>query len=163
MASGFVYLKPTEVVFFRVRGARNEAAHKAWELMNAWLDKYSLRGDIDVGYGLYSKSSKSDTDGYYDACVKIPAFANANALRELKAQRLPGGAYARQRHNGSHRQIPGLLQRMRDEWSHSKTLKFDPCRPVLEIYLNDPQKVVPEKLRTDLCLPVSAEAFGCAA
>lgn len=158
MTSGLVYLRPATVAFIRVAGARNVAADLAWAEMNAWIEKTNLRGEFERGYGLMRVDHPDGRGDSYDACIELPPHVEISRHRNLKLQKLPGGAYARSRHNGPHSDLNSVIGGLVEKWQNAPSLQYDPQRPTIEIYLNDPIIVAPEKLRTDVCLPVGAGA-----
>ncbi|MGQ0671254.1 MAG: AraC family transcriptional regulator [Hyphomicrobium sp.] len=159
MSSGFVYLRPITVVASRVCGPYAQGAVEAWRQMFAWIDDSGLRSQIGVGYGLLRDNPAEipREKCRYDACVALePGFENMVPLG-FSVQRLPGGAYARQRHLG----VEGLhaaIAELRDSWVPSHGLHVVPGRPFIEIYLDDPTRVPAAKRRVDICIPVSTAA-----
>ncbi len=160
MASGFVYLRPKTVAYFRETGPRCTAADLAWSKMNAWLEKHDLRNEIDRGFGISQMNLPNGSPDYYDACVELPLAISAASRSELKFQKLPGGAYARSLHKGSHDLIGGIIADLKKQQQGGTALAFDCKRPTIEIFLNDRAKVPVDKLRTDVCLPVSSHSNG---
>ncbi|MCB1519524.1 MAG: GyrI-like domain-containing protein [Hyphomicrobiaceae bacterium] len=157
MASGFVYLRPTQLIYFRCHGNYAEASAKAWRMMFTWMEKQRLRGVVDRGYGLAHDDPRvvPAAKCRYDACIEMTSAIRPAALDGLGHQRLPSGAYARKRHVGSHDGLADALRHMRSTWSSRHGLEVSPTRPVVELYLDDPMYVRPERLRTDICLPIS--------
>ena len=69
-------------------------------------------------------------------------------------KRLPAGRYARATHIGPYGTLPDAWsQMMRKSLPHSE-LKIGQG-PTFEVYRNDPSNTPPEKLRTDLYVPVA--------
>ncbi len=158
MTSSLVYLRPATVAFIRVAGARDVAADLAWAQMNAWIDATGLRGEFERGYGLMQVDHPDGRGDHYDACVELPPHIEISRHRNLKLQKMPGGAFARARHNGSHDGLNSVIGDLVEKWQSAASLQYDPQRPTIEIYLNDPIDVATERLRTDICLPVGAGA-----
>lgn len=85
----------------------------------------------------------------YDACLSFGDVAHpAPPFRSLT---LPAGPYARLRHQGSYEELESLDQYLVGEWlpeSGRETAEF----PVFHQFLDDPEQVPVEALRTDVLL-----------
>lgn len=122
-----------------------------------WLDKANLRTHVSQGYGL-SRDNPEQTvapERRYDACITLPAHVSEAEAVGLSFCTLPGGTYARYRHTGDHKHIGALFREIRSQYGPTSSLQLDPLRPFVAIYLDDPACNPVEKLRTDLCVPVS--------
>lgn len=158
--AGLVYLRPVPVVFFRVQGPYATSVNAAWGQMFDWLEKHDLRSTAGRGYGLARDNPRvvGHDKCRYDACVEIPADLSPAALEAVMTQRLPGGAYARQRHVGQFESIRDVIVEMRDNWAPTAGLSIDLKRPIVTIYLTDPANVDPTQLKADVCMPVTTGA-----
>lgn len=158
MTTGLVYLRPIRVAFVRCYGPYAESSAEAWDTMFAWIEKHGLRnGELDRGYGL-SQDNPAITPVEkcrYDACIELPISISELDASKLNRQTLPGGAYARQRHTGPYSELTDAIRSIRDDWVPTHGLGVDPNRPLVNIHLDDPAFCPVEKLRTDLCLPVT--------
>ncbi|MGH1417798.1 MAG: GyrI-like domain-containing protein [Hyphomicrobiaceae bacterium] len=157
MAKKLVYLRSIDVAYFRVTGPRSAAADLAWHKMIDWLEKYDLRNEVERGYGICQPCSPNGKPGHYDACVALPPATPEIARSEVKIRKIPGGAYTRWQHKGAHSAVQFIISDLQDCHDEEATLTFDPTRPTIEIFLNDPAKVPEVKLRTDICLPVALQ------
>ena len=87
----------------------------------------------------------------YDACMTVTEGFEPEACFEK--QTIKGGKYAVLRHTGPH---DGLLACYR--WFYGEWLPGSGCEPasapVFEIYRNFPGETPPEKLITDICIPL---------
>ncbi|MGD9670428.1 MAG: GyrI-like domain-containing protein [Hyphomicrobiaceae bacterium] len=157
MKLNYVYLRPTHLVSFREIGPYEHAAPAAWRKMFDWLDSQCLRGAVKRGFGMAHDDPRvtAPEKCRYEACIDMPELLPASAWEGLLPQRLPGGAYARYRHVGDHSEISGVIRDIRNSWVSSAGVTLANKRPLVEIYLDDPKFCAPEKLRTDLCLPVA--------
>ena len=115
MASGFVYLRPTTVVYVREIGERSIAADMAWRKMNAWLDEHYLRNEIERGFGIVTENHPDKLPDHYDACIELPVSVNNHTRNSLKFRKMPGGAYARKRHNGAHELIGDIISKLKSK------------------------------------------------
>lgn len=165
MDSAFVYLRPLQVAFVRAQGPYATASQEAWGKVLNWLDDTGLRGKVGVGWGLLLDHPKvvPPEKCRYDACIEIPEGYEDRVTAVFNFRRLPGGAFARQRHVGSIAGLPPVIASLRDDWAPRHGVMLDAKRPVIEIYLDDPKFVVEEKRRVDVCLPVISQAQASAA
>ena len=159
MASiGMVYLRPVQVVYFRVTGPYATSSEKAWGEMFGWLDRHGLRQQTGRGYGLQRDNPRQVGHDAcrYDACVEVPDSIDVSTLESVLMQKLPGGAYARQRHVGSYDEVRHVIVGLRDHWMSSNNLVVDARRPLVTIYLSNPDITDKLQLKADVCLPVTA-------
>ena len=159
MSSGFVYLRPVYVMFIRANGAYSTSSQEAWRQVFNWIDANKVRRHITAGYGLMHDNPKvvSVDRCRYDACIEIPTGFESDIPHMFSVQKLPGGAFARQRHKGLTAEVEQTIVKIRDQWVPESGLWLDPARPVLEIYHDDPDAVADGDRKIDVCVPVSAE------
>jgi AraC family transcriptional regulator len=85
----------------------------------------------------------------YDACLSFSVVTNPPA--QFRSLVLPGGHYARLRHQGSYDALEDLDQYLVGEWlpdSGEEAADF----PVFHRFLNDPDQTPVEELQTDVLL-----------
>lgn len=154
---GLVYLRSTNLISYRTVGPYSSSAPEAWSKMFDWLNRQRLRGVVTRGFGLALDDPRRVEPGLcrYDACVDLPEQLATSAWENMMPQRLPGGAYARRRHIGPHDQIGAIVKEMRETWCATPGIVPATDRALVEIYLDDPLTCPPEKLRTDLCMPIA--------
>lgn len=164
MTTTYFYLRPTyllpkRLIYVRVRGPYAEAARVAWAQMFDWLDEHNLHSDEGKGYGLVLDDPRQvpAEQCRYDACIEIPVQWHDQVPPGVPEQRLPGGAYLRQCHTGSHDALREGFALVRETFVPSHGILLDCARPLIEIYRDDPREIPSEKLRTDLCLPIVTE------
>jgi len=157
MKTGFVYLRPTTLAYVRCHGVYADASKRAWRRLFDWMDRHELRGVVRTGYGLCHDDPRSvpANSCRYDACIELPDHLVPLAFEDIAFQRLPSGAYTRQRHVGPHESIGAVMSALRKQWCGNPNLVICCERPAVEIYLDDPLEVPPERLRTDICLPIT--------
>lgn len=157
--TGFLYLRPTELIAFRACGPYGTAAPDAWERMFRWMGQYGLRGVVNRGYGMAHDDPRvvPAENCRYDACIEVQRHLPPGATDQLVRTTLPGGPYARYRFTGPHTELGNVARRLRDEWTGRHGLGIANDRPMVEVYLDDPATCEPRRLRTDICMPV---AFG---
>ncbi len=155
--AGLVYIRPKLVGFVRSHGPYAQSSAHAWRGMAAWLDRHDLRRQIAVSYGLCldPPDTVNAQDCRYDACVEVPPDYQAIKSDGIAFQMLPGGAFARMRHVGPYTTVRSTIARVRDEWLVAQTrLLLDRRRPLLVIFLDDPDVRAAQTLRCDVCVPV---------
>ncbi len=157
MKTGLVYLRPANLVAFRTTGPYHRSSTEAWERMFAWMSRHGLRGKVHRGYGMALDDPRKVPAAQcrYDACIEVPDQLPLSAWSELLPQRLPGGPYARLRYVGPHSELSGIAKNLREQWTGKHGLSVCSRRPMIEIYLDDPASCRPERLRTDVCLPIA--------
>lgn len=157
MKLNYVYLRPSQLVGFRMVGPYCQTAEKAWASMFDWLDRNGLRGEVKRGFGMAFDDPRTTAAEKcrYMACIDMPEGLAPSAWEEMMPQGLPGGAYARHRHVGKHEAISSVIRTIREQWCNRTGVVLAKGRPLVEIYLDDPKFCEPDKLRTDLCLPVA--------
>lgn len=158
MNTGFVYLRPLNVAAVRAKGPYAQSAAKAWGEMFDWLKHSGLIRQIGTGYGLLLDDPRAvaPANCRYEACVELVEEARRGLPESFSVRRLPGGAYARQRHTGGIVGLSHTISTMRNEWVPGQGVVIDSRRPVIEIYLDNPDVVAIEKQRIDVCMPVTA-------
>lgn len=154
---GFVYLRSTNLISYRTVGPYSSSAPAAWNKMFDWLNRHRLRGVVSRGFGMALDDPRrvAPDQCRYDACIDMPEQLAPSAWENMMPQRLPGGAYVRRRYVGPHNQIGAAVKEMRETWCAAPGIKLAADRPLVEIYLDDPLTCPPEKLRTDLCMPIA--------
>lgn len=147
-------------MFARANGAYASSAQKAWFQVFKWLDDNNIRQKVELGYGLLHDNPKvvSVDRCRYDACIEIPEGFESKVPGMFSVQKLPGGAFARTRHQGMTAELSMTIASLRDDWVPSSGLWLDPHRPMLEIYRDDPMTVPDGERKIDVCIPVAAHA-----
>lgn len=144
----------------RARGAYADTVNQAWGRMFSWMDANGLGAEVDIGYGLAHDDPRTTPPDLcrYDACIPVPAAVTQEALMQLQRMKLPSGVYARDLIVRSYDRMGAALASIRDEWAPRNGLCFDPSRPVVTIYRNNPRYCPPEMLKADICLPIVPSA-----
>jgi AraC family transcriptional regulator len=146
------------VAAVRAKGPYSKSAAVAWGEMFQWLHASGLIRQIGTGYGLLLDDPRSvpSASCRYEACVELVEEARSLLPETFAVRRLPGGAYARQRHVGGVIGLSHTISDLRNEWAPSQGVIVDTRRPVIEIYLDNPELVPLERQRVDVCMPVTA-------
>lgn len=87
----------------------------------------------------------------YDACLLIDR--DVNPQYPVAVQEIPAGEYACYVHEGPFEKMYATYLQLSGEWlpRSGRTLK---ALPSVEIYLNDPDRMPPEKLKVEIQLPL---------
>ena len=157
--SGFVYLRPLNMTYIRAEGPYADSALEAWDKVYKWLDDTGMRASVTARYGLMLDDPEATAPAKcrYDACIEMVDGYQDWITKDFAYRRLPGGAYARRRHVGA-ATLQAATLKLRHDWSPENGLAFDARRPVIQIYLDDPKKMVDEKRRFDVLIPVATQA-----
>ncbi|HVZ06150.1 GyrI-like domain-containing protein [Hyphomicrobium sp.] len=156
--SVLVYLRPTRLIYVRETGPYTDIIPKAWAKLFAWLNDNGLYASLGRGYGL-ARDNPLEVgleNCRYDACVEVRPELEDKALRELGVATLPGGAYACRRLTGSYDRMRSLVANVYSEFAPPAGLCFDENRPVVSIYVDNPNRYRDVDLRSDICVPIVA-------
>ena len=87
----------------------------------------------------------------YDACITVSDSFQPDG--DVKVQTLEGGNYAIASHVGPYEKMPETYRWFIDQWlpTSGKQMRM---LPMFEIYRNSPMDTPPEKLLTDICMPI---------
>lgn len=157
--SVLIYLRPTRLLYVRETGPYDQSIPLAWEKLFGWLDKNGLCASLGRGFGLARDNPRSVGHGKcrYDACVEVRAGLEGRALRELGVTTLPGGAYACRRLSGTYDRMRSIVANVYSEFEPLPGLCFDERRPVVSIYVDNPNRYFDCDLRADVCVPIVAD------
>jgi AraC family transcriptional regulator len=155
--SVLVYLRPTRLIYVRETGAYEKTIPKAWERLKAWLGGNGLYAPIGRGYGLAldDPAKVGEQNCRYDACVEIAPELEERALRDIGVLTLPGGVYACRRLSGDYDGVRTVVANVHSEFEPLPYLAFDTSRPVVSVYIDNPERNVESALRADICVPVT--------
>lgn len=157
--SVLVYLRPTRLIYVREKGPYELAIPRAWERLFAWLTENGHYATFGRGYGL-ARDDPEEVGAHncrYDAAVEVPAALRSGSIRNLGFATLPGGPYARRRVAGSYDRLRSLVANIYTEFVPFTGLSFDRRRPVISIYVDNPDRHAENDLRADICVPVMTE------
>ncbi len=144
---------PITVIFAQAIGPYGESATKAWEMVCKYAADKKLFGFKTQFIGI-SHDDPTITDEArlrYDACIAIRKEVKPEG--EIGVKTIPGGKYAIFRHKGSYEKFTDSYSYIFGQWMPESGYEPDD-RPGLEIYINDPEKTKPEKLQTDIYIPI---------
>ncbi|PTX94524.1 AraC family transcriptional regulator [Opitutus sp. ER46] len=145
----------TRVAFVRHTG-RYADVGQAWEKVCGFIGSRGLfRSDTCIiGIGLDDPKITPEENIRYDACVTVgPDFKPHG---EVGAQTIPGGRYAVFLHAGPYEKLIETYDRIFCDWlpGSGEELKD---QPAFELYLNSPDRVPPDALRTEIWVPLKGK------
>ncbi len=137
------------VALRRVGGAYRELNALFWQLWN-WAESAGRLDGLSGIYGipLDDPASVAEADLRYDACLMLEDSSAPPA--PFGHVRLPSGDYARWRHDGPYDGLEASNDRLVEAVLTSGREPAD--FPLFHHFLDDPEEVAPEALRTDILL-----------
>jgi AraC family transcriptional regulator len=145
-------LDPVRVVFARHVGPYDEVGG-TWGMLYTWAGPRGLLGASTVAFGVaYDDPDVTPADRLrYDACIAVEKKIEPEG--EVALQLVAGGDYAVARHVGPYTDFPRTYARLFGEWLVQSGREARSA-PALEFYLNNPMNTPPEKLMTDIHIPL---------
>jgi AraC family transcriptional regulator len=150
----FKTLKPAKVIFVQAIGDYNAiGTSKAWEKVCAFAEKNKLFGWKTEFIGIsHDDPEITETEKLrYDACITVTKDVKPEG--EIGIQEIEGGKYAVFIHKGPYAKLHDTYSKIFAQWLPVSNIELrnSPC---FEKYLNEPEKTKPEKLKTEIYLPV---------
>lgn len=127
------------------------------ECMPAWEKLFSckslpINADTQyIGIGHDDPSITEPSKIRYDACITVPA--NFQPPKDINVQEIKAGKYAMVTHVGPYSGIANVVNELLGRLLPCNGYEFK-TQPIFEIYKNDPQVTPPEKLITELYVPI---------
>lgn len=144
---------PMPVLFVRRTGAYYQAAGEAFAVLCQFAGPRGLLGPASRMIGIsHDDPHVTDESKFrYDACVTIDREVKPEG--EVGQKTIAGGKYAVFLHAGSYGGFQQTYDQIFKSWlpGSGENLREEPC---FEIYLNRPDQVKPEDLRTEIWLPI---------
>lgn len=116
--------------------------------------------------GIYHDDPGSTDPGKLRADICLVIRKPAVAAGEVRVKTIPGGRYAVFTHIGPYNEVGAVYDAIYGEWVPANCTCGDDCpcgddckcalrdEPVFEKYCNDPVKTAPEKLKTEIYIPI---------
>ena len=149
----FKEVKPKTVIYTRTLGNYNHSAGKAWNTVCEFAGKKKLFGFGTEFIGISHDDPKvTDAEKLrYDACIVVKKEVLPEG--EIGIQEISGGKYAVFTHKGPYEKLENSYDYIFGKWLYESEseLRNVPC---FEKYLNEPEKIKPEKLLTEIYVPV---------
>ncbi|QGY43775.1 helix-turn-helix domain-containing protein [Maribellus comscasis] len=146
-------VKPKTVVYARAIGNYNLSAEKAWKTVCEFAKTKKLFGFKTEFIGISHDDPKiTEAEKLrYDACVAISK--NIAPEGEIGVQEIPGGEYAVFTHKGPYEKLENTYAYIFGKWLSESGKELRNVHS-FEKYLNAPENTKPEKLRTEIYIPV---------
>lgn len=147
-------IKEKNVIYIRSIGDYNgEQTGQTWEKVCDFAQKKRLFGFKTEMIGIsHDDPNITETDKLrYDACITVRKEVDPEGEVGFKA--IAGGRYAIFEHRGPYSKFNETYNAIYKKWlpESNEKLRDLPC---FEKYLNDPNKVKPEKLLTEIYIPI---------
>ncbi len=146
-------LPEQNVLFVRKTGSYASAAEEAWSALMGYAHPRQLVNETTQNIGLSHDDPNITPEDKirYDACITITEDVKPEG--EIGTQTISGGKYAVFLHTGPYDGISETYNAIFSQWvpTSGESLKDTPC---FEVYLNDPCKIKPEDLKTEICIPI---------
>jgi AraC family transcriptional regulator len=149
-------LAPMRVLAMRKLGPYPEVP-RVWDALWLWMRQRELTGKITACVGIpYDNPAEVPADQIrYDACFGVsPGSEPVLSDDEVTWLDIAGGRYAVHRHVGPYTMIGEAFDRFYGLWLPQSGVTLRNAPP-LEIYLNDPGQTPPDRLVTELLLPIA--------
>ena len=146
-------IDPMTVIFAQAIGPYSESSTKAWEKVCKYAEEKKLFGFKTLFIGISHDDPRVTDEAKlrYDACIRIRKAIKPEG--EIGVKEIPGGKYAIFRHKGPYEKLMESYNYIFGPWMAESGSELDD-RPELEVYLNAPESTKPEKLLTDIYIPI---------
>ncbi|MBC8006133.1 MAG: AraC family transcriptional regulator [Verrucomicrobia bacterium] len=146
-------IKAKRLIYAQALGAYDESSKKAWEQVCGYAKEKHLFGFRTEFIGIsFDDPTVTESEKLrYNACLTVSKEVKPEA--EIGVMEVPEGKYAIFTHKGPYEQLNSSYNYIYGPWlAESKAeLRNEPC---LENYLNTPEKTKPEKLLTEIMIPI---------
>lgn len=153
MDAKIVKREETRVIYVRATGNYKVAAEKAWKALCGFAFPKGLVEDNAEYIGIsYDDPDITETEKLrYDACITVNNDMWVD--KDIETQTIPGGSYAIFKHTGPYEGLHNIYKQIFRHWlpESDKSLRDAPC---FEKYLNDASSTTPEKLETEIFIPI---------
>ncbi len=146
-------LKPQNAIYARSIGNYNQSAEKAWDTVCSFAKGKKLFGFKTEFIGISHDDPKvTEAEKLrYDACVVITKDVKPEG--EIGVQEIPGGKFAVFTHKGPYEKLTNSYDYIFGKWLPESGLELRDVRS-FEKYLNAPENTKPEKLITEIYIPI---------
>jgi len=146
------HMDEMKVIYVQAIGAYKNVG-TAWESLCHFAGPRGLLGPQTKMFGLsHDDPDVTETSKLrYDACIVIDQDMQPEGEVGIKTVR--GGDYAVFLHKGAYSDLKRSYNDIFRNWLPQSNRELGDAAPI-EIYLNDPEKVKPEDLLTEICIPL---------
>ncbi len=134
-----------------------EGITEAFERLVAWMELHEVFAQSPKYLGIYwdNPAEVAVNKLRSDACCTLQAPILAEG--DVRPGAIPAGTYVVAHHQGPYPTLDAAWAWIYDTWLPSSDLQLVDGI-AFELYLNDPEEVTPDQLRTDLYIPVIGQA-----
>ncbi len=146
-------IKAKNLIYAQALGNYNKSAGEAWEKVCDFAKKKRLFGFKTEFIGIsHDDPNVTDADKLrYDACLVVSKDVEPEG--EIGIQQIKEGKYAIFTHKGPYDKLNDSYGYIYGKWMMDNNIQLrDTCG--FEKYLNSPDKTKPEKLRTEIYVPI---------
>jgi AraC family transcriptional regulator len=146
-------LKDKKVIYVQTIGKYSDTAGFAWEKVCGYAAKNRLFGFGTELIGVsYDDPTVTEPEKCrYEACITVSKDVKPDG--EIGVKQINGGKYAIFTVKGPYEMLSPAYQFIFGKWmqENNVALRDVPC---YEVYLNDPKKTKPEKIKTEIRVPI---------
>lgn len=153
-APKIIELPEKEVIYINITGEYgNDDYQKSWTELWAFIKENKLftKGIESIGLSYDDPKVTEIGKCRYDACLTIHKPAKAQGKVGIK--RIAGGKFAVFAYQGSYSNLGDVYDTIFGNWLLNSAHELRNI-PVMEKYLNNPNRTAPEKLKTEVYLPI---------
>lgn len=146
-------IKAKRMIYAQSLGAYDESSSRAWQQVCEYAKQKRLFGFRTEFIGIsFDDPTVTDSEKLrYNACLTVSKEVKPEA--EIGVMEIPEGKYAIFTHKGPYEELNSSYNYIFGQWlSENKVILRD--EPCLENYLNSPDKTKPEKLLTEIMVPI---------
>lgn len=151
----FITLKPKQAIYVRLAGEYSQLDFGgAWQRLWAYVKENKLFSFTGMEHiAIYHNDPKiTESDKLLtDVCLTISKQVKPGG--EIGVKEIPGGDYAVFTYTGSYEHLSSLYDWVYGQWLPESGYELGESSG-FELYLNNPADTKPEKLKTELYLPV---------
>ncbi len=146
-------VKTTKVIYSQMLGDYHKSASKAWEVVCDFAKKRRLFGFKTEFIGISHDDPKvTESEKLrYDACIVVTKDIEPEG--EIGFKEIPGGKYAVFTHKGAYENFSDTYDYIFGKWIPENNIELRDVQS-FEKYLNSPDKTKPEKLLTEIYVPI---------
>ena len=153
-APKFIELESKQAIYIRLIGAYNELDFpKAYAKLWDYIKEQKLFSAGIEHFGIYYNDPKVTESDKLRSDVCLVIHKPAEPQGEIGVKEIPGGRYAVFTYQGPYSNLGVIYDTIFAEWLPSSGCELRDI-PILEKYLNDPSKTEPEKLKTEIYIPI---------
>lgn len=151
-------VEPFELVLLRKRGEFDDLDQAYWELFG-WATESGLMDSMIGLYGIPLHDHREMPPDELEFDCALAFSCKVEPPPSMRKATMGGGNYARVRHVGSFAGLEDTTDRLLGVWLPGSGYSLRDV-PIHYAYLDDPENVPEAMLRTDIFMPLTAEAVA---